>query len=138
MGGAQRGQQIAVVGVAWVADGDLVVFVALRQRALGQRQLNQQVVALVVQDVGFKAERALVGRVARAENIGLVGLRPMDDGGFQDFYVASEVRNQDVQGVFGGVAQAAFVGNDFALRDVHAELFGVLRQLGQLPLNFSA
>ena len=85
-----------MVGVAWVANRDLVVLIRLRQRALGQRQLNQQVVALVAQDVGFKAERALVGCAARAENIGLVGLRPMDNRGFQDFYVAGEIRDEDV------------------------------------------
>lgn len=96
MGGAQRGQQIAVVGVARVADGDLVVFVSLRQRALGQRQLNQNIVALVADDVGFKAECALIRRVARAENVGLVDLRPMDNRGFQDFYVAGEIRDEDV------------------------------------------
>lgn len=120
-----------------MVDLDVAVIVYQGAGAFGQLELDEDVVAVVGEDVGLKAVGGWVG-VAGAENIGLMGLQPMDDGGVQHVEVAGEISNQQGEGKFGGVREGGFVGADVAVADKQGELVGMLCDFWQAFFNRGA
>ena len=120
-----------------VVDLDVAVIIHQGAGAFGQLELDEDVVAVVGEDVGLEAVGGGVG-VAGAENIGLMGLQPMDDGGVQHVEVAGEISNQQGEGKFGGVREGGFVGADVAVADKHSELVGMLCDFRQAFFNRGA